>query len=225
MSDLLFAQVGVLFGSTLLFKRSLQYFSQDDVLKNNVLRLVNLSENTAMTSSRFLKCGALFALSLGLVLLAGFDDLLAAGKADEAKKYLETLKKSKVAKERAEAATELGKIGEVNFKYAEPAIEALTGALDDKEATVRAASAVALGKIGPDDKKALVTKLRELLKDDKEETVKLAATQALGYLGKDATEAIKDLREVKKDLADQKGKFSKAIDAAIRTIQPPQKKK
>ena len=178
-----------------------------------------------MTSTRFLKCSALFALSFGLVLLAGYDDLLAAGKADDAKKHLETLKSSKVAKERAEAATELGKIGEVNYKYAEPAIETLTGSLDDKEATVRAAAALALGKIGPDDKKTLVTKLRALLKDDKEESVKLAATQALGYLGKDATDAIKDLRAVKKDLADPKGKFSKAIDAAIRTIQPPQPKK
>jgi HEAT repeat protein len=178
-----------------------------------------------MSSSKMMKCGALFFLSLGLVLLAGYDDLLAAGKADEAKKHLETLKTSKVAKERAEAAVELGKIGEVNFKHAEPAIETLTEALDDKEATVRAAAAVALGKIGPDDKKALVTKLRGMLKDDKEESVQLAATQALGFLGKDATEAVSDLRAVKKDLADPKGKFSKAIDAAIRTIQPPKPKK
>ena len=178
-----------------------------------------------MTSNRLLKCGALFALSLGLILLAGYDDLVAAGKADEAKKLLETLKKSKVAKDRADAATDLGKIGEVNFKNAEPAIETLAELLDDKEATVRAASALALGKIGPDDKKTLVTKLRSMLKDEKDEAVQLAATQALGYLGKDSSDAVSDLRAVKKDLADQKGKFSKAIDAAIRTIQPPKPKK
>jgi len=174
---------------------------------------------------KLFKAIALFALTLGLFLCASFEDLLAADKVAEAKKLVETLTQGKKPKDRADAAVELGKIGEVNYKHTEAAIPALTEALDDKEPTVRAASAVALGKIGPDDKKALVTKLRAMLKDDAEESVKIAAVQGLGYLGKDADDAVKDLRETRKALSQTKGTFAKSIDAAIRTIQPPKPKK
>ena len=178
-----------------------------------------------MSCSHFAKAVALFVLAFGLVLLAGFGDLAAAGKADEAKKAHEALKNAKDAKDRTAAAEQLGKLGEVNYKHAEAAIPDLTAALDDKDAGVRAASAVALGKIGPDDKKALVEKLTAMLKDDEDDAVKLAATQGLGYLGSDAKSALGELRATKKGLSDMKGKFARAIDAAIRTIQPPAKQK
>jgi HEAT repeat protein len=177
-----------------------------------------------MSGSRFMKAGSAFALALGLVLLAGYEDLMAAGKAEEAKKLTEKLKKTKDAKEKAAAIEELGKLGQLQYDYAEPALPLIFDAVKDKDAKVRAAAATAIGKIGPDDTEKAVKALTELLKDDKDEEVKSAAAQGLGALGAKAKDAVGALRDAKKAVGDPKSKFSKTIDAAIRNIQPPREK-
>lgn len=178
-----------------------------------------------MAGSRLVKAGFTFILALGLMLLAGYDDLMAANKAEEAKKLIETLKKTKDAKVRAEAAEELGKIGQVQYKYVEAAIPLLFDALNDPNAKVRAEAAVALGRIGPDDTDKTVSSLTDLLKSDKDEGVRLAAAQGLGAYGTKAKGAVKDLRAVRKGLSDRKSKLSKSIDAALKSIQPREKSK
>jgi HEAT repeat protein len=178
-----------------------------------------------MSGSRLLKAGFAFLLALGLVLLAGYDDLMAAGKAEEAKKLIETLKKTKDVKEKVSAIEELGKIGQVNYKHAEDAIPLLFDEIKSKEAKVRAAAAVALGRIGPDDTEKTVTALTGLLKDDKEDDVKMAAAQGLASIGTKAKDAVKDLRDARKAVGDPKSKLSKSIDAALKSIQPREKNK
>jgi HEAT repeat protein len=178
-----------------------------------------------MSGSRFLKAGFAFLLALGLMMLAGYDDIMAANKQEEAKKLIETLKKTKDTKEKADALEELGKIGQVQYKYVEEGIPLMFDALKDQEPKVRAAAAMAIGRSGPDDNDKAVTALTELLKDDKEESVKMAAAQGLGSIGTKAKDAVKDLREVRKGLTDTKGKFAKSIDAALKNIQPREKAK
>lgn len=178
-----------------------------------------------MVGSRFMKAGFAFLLALGLVLLAGYDDLMAAGKADEAKKLTETLKKTKDAKEKASAIEELGKLGQTQYKWAEDAIPLIFDALKDKDAKVRAAAAVAVGRIGPDDNDKAVTALTTLLKEDKEEAVQTAAATGLGALGNKAKDATGALRDARKGASDPKGKFAKSIDAALKSINPREKAK
>lgn len=178
-----------------------------------------------MSGSRFLKAGFAFLLALGLVLLAGYDDLMAAGKAEEAKKLTETLKKTKDAKEKAAALEELGKLGQVNYKHAEDAIPLMFEAFKDKDAKVRAAAAVAVGRVGPDDTDKAVTELTALLKGDKEDEVKMAAAAGLASIGTKAKAAVGALKDAKKAVGDPKSKLSKSIDAALKSINPREKSK
>ena len=143
---------------------------------------------------------------------------------EDAKAATATLEKSKDAKARAEAITKLGKLGESGmYKYVEPAIPKIVEALDDKDTGVRAAAALAIGLIGPDDVDPVVKKLGELLKD-KDDTVKGNAVKALGSLGPKAKDAVKDLQAAKKDLNDPKSAMSKQIDAAVNSIMQKTKK-
>jgi hypothetical protein len=178
-----------------------------------------------MSRSRWAKAGFAFLLAFGLMLLAGYDDLMAAGKSEEAKKHTETLKKTKDAKEKVTALEELGKLGRLEYAYAEPAIPLMFDALKDKDAKVRAAAAIAIGNVGPDDNDKAVSSLTDLLKNDKEESVKMAAAQGLGAIGAKAKNALKDLRDARKGVTDSKSKFAKTIEAAMRNIQPREKNK
>ena len=177
-----------------------------------------------MSGSRFMKAGFAFLLALGLMLLAGYDDLMAANKAEEAKKLIELLKKTKDAKVKAETLEELGKLGQVQYKYVEDGIPLMFDGLKDQDAKVRAAAAVAIGRVGPDNSDT-VEKLTDLLKNDKEESVKVAAAQGLGALGARAKEAVGDLRAARKSITDKKSKFAKSIDAALKSINPRDKNK
>ena len=135
-----------------------------------------------------------------------------------------TLDKSKDAKERAAAISKLGKLGEGGlYKYVEPGIPKVVSALDDKDAGVRAAAALAIGLIGPDDPQEVVKKLAELLKD-KDDAVKANAVKGLGSLGPKAKDAVKDLQAAKKEIGDPKSGMSKQIDAAVNSIQQKAKK-
>jgi HEAT repeat protein len=104
-----------------------------------------------------------------------------------------------------------------------PGIPKVVEGLDDKDAGVRAAAVLAVGQIGPEDSEPVIKKLAELLKD-KEDKVKENAVKALGSFGAKAEGAVKALREAKKENGDPKSKFSKDVDAAIKTIKPKEPK-
>lgn len=159
------------------------------------------------------------AVTVGLVLTAGVradnKENIAAAKA-----ALATLEKSKEAKERAAAVATLGKVAAAGqYEAVKPGIPTVVEALDDKDAGVRAAAALAIGQIGPDDPEPVVKKLAELLKD-KDDKVKTNAVKALGSFGEKASSAVKALKEAKKEDGDPKSKFSRDVEAAIKTIQP-----
>jgi HEAT repeat protein len=174
-----------------------------------------------MTTIRYLKAFAAFALTCGMVLVACSPDIIAASKEAEAKKATEDLKKSKDNKVRIAALQKLGELGLIQYAYVEPAVPDVFKAIKDSDAGVRAAAARTLGMIGPDDKET-VPQLAGLLQD-KDENVKLAAAEGLAYMGKKAEGAVKDLRAAAKDL-DAKSKLAKTINNTIKTINGSKKK-
>lgn len=165
-----------------------------------------------------------------LVLIAAAAGLLltASANADnkqniqDAKAAIDTLENSKDAKARAAAVAKLGALAQGGFySYVEPGIPKVMSALDDKEPSVRAAAAFAIGQIGPDNTDTVVKRLSELLKD-KDAAVKMNAVKGLGALGPKASGALKALREAKKEDGDPKSRFSRTVDTAVRTIRPKQ---
>jgi HEAT repeat protein len=162
---------------------------------------------------RFVAVG-LFAA--GVFALVAADSLVAASKAEEAKRHTETLKTSKDAKKRAEALEELGKLGQIMKSLVEPALPEMKKALADKDAGVRKAAALAYGRVDPDPKEA-VPALVKMLKEDKEESVKIAAAQGLAAMGDKAKESLPTLREIQKS-EDKKSGLSKAAREAMRSI-------
>jgi HEAT repeat protein len=170
-----------------------------------------------MSRNRWIKAGSIFVLSLSLVVLSSVDDLAAASKKEEAKKYTDALKKAKPGdvKTRIEAISKLGDLGQIQYNFAIDAIPDLLKATEDKDAGVRAAAARAIGKIGVEDK-AAVTALTKLLKDGNE-TVKFAAVEGLGAMNTRAKDAVSDLRGIRKNL-DKKDKLAKAIDNSLKSI-------
>lgn len=169
-----------------------------------------------MSLSRSLRAFGLLALAFGMVLLVGADDADAAGKADDAKKFTEDLKKGKDTKTKVTALDELGRLGQIQYKYAEDAIPDLFKYLTDKDAGLRAAAARAIGLVGPDDEKT-VGELVAVLKEEKDEGVKFALVVALGQLGTRAKDAVGELRNVQKT-ADAKSKLAKQVAASIKSI-------
>ncbi|MFC1851979.1 HEAT repeat domain-containing protein, partial [candidate division CSSED10-310 bacterium] len=116
-----------------------------------------------------------------------------AGKSDDkkAKRLIKDLKKSRVASERSEAAWDLGELGVV------AAVPALTEALRDSSAAVRANAATSLGKLGDAAKTALPA-LRELLNDSSGSVVASAAWSLVKH-GVAKTELIPAYRRVLED--------------------------
>ena len=171
-----------------------------------------------MIVRRALKVSAAVLLSFGLLTLAVNDNLLAGSNPKDAEKYTTQLKTAKKAELKVEALTELGKLGQIQKALVLPAMDAIMSALDDKDASVRAAAAKTLGMVDPDPK-AAIPALLKLLKDDKEETVKIAAATGLGYMGSNAKEASGPLREVVKN-EDKKSKLGKAAGNALKSINP-----
>lgn len=127
------------------------------------------------------------------------------------------------AKARADAAKEIGNIAAIKASYAKPAIEPMLKLLKDKEASVRAAAAEALGKV--DDPKQTVKPLIELLKDDKAENVKVSAAMGLGLIGEPAKEAVKLLRETALAARlDKNMRLAQSCQRAIENINGARKK-
>jgi HEAT repeat protein len=157
----------------------------------------------------------LIVLSLMLtVALLGVDQGTVPTKED-ANKQLGKLKNSKSGAERAKAAQELGRIGGIQYKLVEEAIEPLLNALKkDTDANVRQASATALAQIAPDASKVVPT-LTESLKD-KALGVQIAAVNALAAYGPEASSALPELRELSKATKDKK--LTVAIKLALKSI-------
>lgn len=162
------------------------------------------------------RAGGLGALAFGLVLLVGADRLGAAGKEDEAKKATENLKKGKDAKTKIAALDDLGRLGQVQYKYAEAAIPEIFKFLKDKDTGLRTAAARAIGMIAPEDEKT-VEELLTALKAEKEDGPKFAMVVALGQLGGRAKDAVPELRTVLK-AADAKSKLAKQVQMSIKSI-------
>jgi len=171
---------------------------------------------------RYLRITSFAVLGIGLYALATGGELFAASKEAEVKKYHELLKTAKDAKGKVLALDELGKLGQVSRDLTEKALPDMLKAFKDKDASVRAAAAEAVGKCDPDPADA-VPALVDLLKNDKDEKVKIAAAMGLGHMGekaKDATDPLKDVLKAN----DKKSKLAKAAGDALRSIGGQKKK-
>lgn len=118
-------------------------------------------------------------------------------------KYIEQLKQSSKAKDRAFAAEQIGKRGQIQVNDVKDALDPLLTTLKkDIDPTVRRAAAAALGNIAAEPDKA-VPALADALKDRSPE-VHLAALTALGQFGADAKKALPAMRQYAKKKNDKK---------------------
>lgn len=166
-------------------------------------------------------------LALGIVHLSW-----AAPKSSDVPPLIEKLKKGD-ARSRAEAAKELGHIGEVKAVWVKDAVPLLLEAAKEKDMTVKLAALTALGQVSPDPKAAIPIFVDALKVDD--DKVKLAAVQGLTYLGKvepeDAAPALEEMRKVMsdikkldKDAQKKKNALTKAMGGAMNSLQGKAKK-
>jgi HEAT repeat protein len=165
---------------------------------------------------RFAKALAVVCLLNGILYLCVSQEAFAQSKASEAKKYTAELKTAKDAKTKVNALTELGKLGLIMKSLADDAMPDILKALEDKDATVRAAAAYCLGRCDPDPDKA-VPALVKILTDDKNEDAKIGAVKGLAAMGTSAKTAAEDLRKVIKD-ADKKSALGKQAGLALRAV-------
>src|SRR5262245_33962033 len=125
-------------------------------------------------------------------------------KKEDVPKFLKALTKSTSAAERANAATQIGRLGQVQAMYVKECVEPLAEALKkDTDAGVRRASAQALGMIAPSPPDKYVPLLADALMDKNLE-VNLAAVTALGRYGPEAKSALPALREFAKTKGNDK---------------------
>jgi vesicle coat complex subunit len=147
---------------------------------------------------------------------------------EQAKKFAADLK-DKNAKVRLTALQELAKLGQVQRRLTAPHTPDILKALTDSDAAVRGEAANTLGLIDPEDKKATIAKIVELLKNEKSETAREGQEKALGALGAttDDSEAKRQAREAlleARKKTDSK-REQKVIQAALLLITGPKKKK
>jgi HEAT repeat protein len=165
---------------------------------------------------RFAQALAAVALFNALLYLSVSADLLAADREAEARKYADDLRKAKDAKTKVTALQELGRLGQIMKSLVEPAMPDVYKALEDKDASVRAAAAYCLGLCDPPPEKA-VPALTRLLTEDKADAVKIGAAKGLAAMGPTAKDALPDLRKVFK-AADKKSALAKTAQGAIKAI-------
>ena len=140
---------------------------------------------------------------------------------EDVPKLLASMKKGN-ATDRAFAASQIGRLGQIQSQAVKECIEPLVELLkSDTVADVRRASAEALGKIAPDPE-TTVPVLTSALKDKNLE-VGLAAVTALGRYGPEAKSALPALREFQKTKATDK-KLGQVVTAAIKEISGAKKK-
>jgi HEAT repeat protein len=148
----------------------------------------------------------------------------AATKEEQVAKYVKDLS-NKDAATRKLAAEEIGKIAQVKASAAKEAVGPLLDALKDKNAGVREASALAVGRL--DDPSEAVPALVKLLKDEKEMGVRVAAARGLGQMGSAAKDAVPTLREVwtaARDAGKPQQRLAQATRDAMDSIQGGKKK-
>ena len=119
----------------------------------------------------------------------------AATKAEEVAKYLKEAQTSKDVKTRVRAINDVGELGALQAKLGEPAIPVFIKLLDDKDAKVRGAAAMNIGRLDLPDKKEVVEKLSKMLKDDASPQVREDVARGLAAIGPDAKDAAPALRE------------------------------
>lgn len=170
---------------------------------------------------RFTQALAAVTLFNGLLVLLMADPLFAADREAEAKKYAQVLKTGKDAKAKVDALQELGKIAQVQKSFVADALPDIYKALEDKDATIRAAAAYSLGQCDEPADKA-VPKLVAIMKYDRNEDAKIGAIKGLAAMGPGAKTALNDLRAIVKD-ADKKSKIGKAAQQAVKSIQTSSK--
>jgi HEAT repeat protein len=136
----------------------------------------------------------------------------AATKEEEVAKYVKDLK-SKDVGTRMTAAEEIGKIAQIKSSVAKPALQPLLDTLKDSSPSVRAAAAVALGRL--DEPNEVVPALTKLIKDDKEMTVRVGCARGLGQMGSAAKDAVSTLRDIQKE-ARSAGKSKQQLARATR---------
>jgi HEAT repeat protein len=159
----------------------------------------------------YLTAGSCSLLAMTFVLGGG-----TAPKKEDIPKYLKALETSKSAKERASAATMIGRRGAVNVNDVKDAIEPLKELVQkDADAGVRRAAATALGQIGPEPMKT-VPLLTEVVQKDKSLDVKLAAVEALTQFGPNAKSAVPTIRKLMGQTKDKK--VAVRLKAAVKAI-------
>lgn len=167
--------------------------------------------------------------TVGVCMFLGAISVALAGglgipKKEDVPKYLKQLKSSPVAADRARAAEMLGKRGGINANDVEEAIEPLKKSLEkDTDASVRAASALALGNIHS-EAEGIVQLLIDRLKNDSVMSVKMASVVALGQYGPNAKDALPPLRELGKKFDAKKSKEGQTIQNSIMAISGKKKK-
>lgn len=161
----------------------------------------------------------LSALSL---VLFGSTVIFAASREDQAKQYAIDLK-SKNAKERLTAITELGRLGSLQKKLTAPYVADIMKVLTDNDPKIRSEAARVIGLIDVEDKKGAVERIAELLKSEKIEAAREGQETGLGTLGATSEDdAVKRmardaLMEARKKYTDSK-REQKVIQAALQLI-------
>jgi HEAT repeat protein len=154
--------------------------------------------------------------------------LWAETREEQAKKHAADLK-NKDASVRVTALKELGKLGQLQRKLAQPYVADVTTALKDSNARVRGEAARTLGLIDPPDTKAAITAIADRLKEEKSQEAREGQEMGLGELGgttddvelkQSARQALMAARKKADDKREQK-----VIQAALLLITGPKKKK
>lgn len=181
---------------------------------------------------RIIILGAGAACLVAGLFLAGLSDSGAqTPKKEKVPEYIEALKnKGAGAAKRAQAAQDLGALGQVSAPPARPAIPVLLEILKDEkdDASVRRAAAEALGRIAS-EAETVVPALVAVLNNDKESLgLRTAAANGLGYMGAEAKGAAGDLRKIAsefkgKDQPKDKQALGKAAAGALKQINPKKK--
>jgi HEAT repeat protein len=161
-------------------------------------------------------------MSVGVLMTLAWSTAHAGGpKREDMPKYINMLKTSQVAKDRALAAEQIGKRGAIQLNDVKDAVPLLQkSTAKDIDANVRRACAEALGRLATDAENS-VPALTGALKD-KNLQVNLAAVSALGNFGIEARDALPALREFNKNQKDKK--INKMVAETIGKISGKKKK-
>jgi len=167
-------------------------------------------------SRPFAKALAAVMLFNGMLLVCVCVDLLAADRAEEARKYADDLRKGKTAKVKVTALKELGNLAAIQKSLAADALPDIYKSLEDKDAGIRAAAAHCLGQCDEPVEKAVPALLKMLKNEKEEDAVRIGAARGLASMGPGAKSALPTLNMIVK--ADKKSKLGKEANNARKAI-------